>query len=165
VHIAAHGVFDEVLEPGQAKQTGIVLGGGLVLGPSIFANMTVPPALVFVNCCHLGRVDPESEARRRDEVNQRGLPDFAASLAVKLIRIGAKGVIAAGWEVGDEPAWRFATSVYGGLMGGSTFGEVTRRARNEVWQAFPTDAAWGAYQCYGDPEMRLDGPLRAGHLA
>jgi hypothetical protein len=47
VHIAAHGVFDEVIEPCQAKPTGIVLGGGLVLGPSIFANMTVPPALEF----------------------------------------------------------------------------------------------------------------------
>jgi tetratricopeptide (TPR) repeat protein len=154
VHIAAHGVFDEVIEPGQVKQTGIVLGGGLVLGPSIFANMTVPPALVFLNCCHVGRVDPESEARRRDEVNQRRRPDFAASLAVQLIRIGAKGVIAAGWAVDDAAAACFARSFYEAFRNNSTFGHAIKLARNEAYRAQPQGTTWGAYQCYGEPDWR-----------
>lgn len=154
VHIAAHGVFEEELEPGQCPQTGVVLGGSLVLGPSIFANMTVPPALVFLNCCHVGRVDPNAEARRHANVNQRERPSFAASLAVQLIRIGVRGVIAAGWAVDDVAAACFARRFYDVFADNATFGHAVKVARAEAYRAKPHGTTWGAYQCYGEPDWR-----------
>ena len=123
VHIAAHGVVDhEHLGPDGArrKETGIVLGGGLFLGPSILDQLAVVPAIVFVNCCHIGRVDPTAEADRLAQLGRR--PNLAASVAVQLVRMGVRGVVAAGWAVDDVNAGRFADRFYEGVLGGLAFG-------------------------------------------
>ena len=53
VHIAAHGIIDD----DDPDRSGVVIGPGQVIGPYHFAQRTVTPDLVFLNCCHLGRFD------------------------------------------------------------------------------------------------------------
>src|SRR5262249_46785311 len=57
IHISAHGVSNQsVTGPDGVRRyrTGIVLGGGVVLGPSALAKLPVSPGIVFMNCCYLG---------------------------------------------------------------------------------------------------------------
>ena len=156
VHIAAHGVFDHRFEdePSSERKTGIVLGGSpetLVLDSAMFEQMPVTPELMFVNCCSLGAIDPTAETAylRADR------PALASSIAVQLIRMGVRAVIAAGWEVGDEPASRFADTFYEDMLRGDSFGRAMQNARQEVYKGFPTSSTWGAYQAYGHPDFRL----------
>jgi tetratricopeptide (TPR) repeat protein len=69
--------------------------------------------------------------------------------------MGVRAVVAAGWEVNDDAAARFAEGFYGGLLDGRTLGEVVRAARADVYATYPSDSSWGAYQCYGQPDFRL----------
>jgi hypothetical protein len=160
VHVAAHGVVkyvfpDEMLAATRATandaRTGIVLGGRMVLDAELLEQMPVQPELFFVNCCLLGSIDPvaENDHLRADR------PALASGIAVQLIKMGVRAVVAAGWEVNDEAAARFAESFYGGLLNGGTLGEVARTARAEVYGSYPSDSSWGAYQCYGQPDFRL----------
>ncbi|MFO1066916.1 MAG: CHAT domain-containing protein, partial [Geminicoccaceae bacterium] len=156
VHIAAHGAVDfPVLDPdgGMRRETGIVLGGGLFLGPAVLAQLPVVPSLVFVNCCHLGKVDPKAEAAALAQVGQR--PLLAASVGVELIRIGVRGVVAAGWAVDDVAASRFAETFYDRMLGGDGFGMASLAARQVIYREGSPDQTWGAYQCYGEPDWRL----------
>ena len=159
VHIAAHGVVDYAFpsDPLREKKTGVVLGGSMVLDAEILEQMPVPPDLVFVNCCLLGSIDPSEE----NQYLRSDRPALASSVAVQLIKMGVRAVVAAGWEVGDTSAELFAKTLYAGLLDGGTFGEVTQEARHEVHAAFPSDSTWGAYQCYGHPDFELH-PLQAG---
>ncbi len=160
VHIAAHGVVSEAL-PGPdgsvRRVTGVVLGGGVVLGPKILAQLSVSPSLFFVNCCYLGQVDPTAEEAARAATLRGGRPELAASVAVELIRCGVRGVVAAGWAVDDEAAEAFAISFYDGLLKGVPFGAAVRVAREVAHDLKPTSNTWGAYQCYGEPDWQLPG--------
>ena len=157
VHIAAHGVFDyKVRNPDgtSRRETGVVLGGGLFLGPSILDQLPVVPAIVFVNCCHLGHVDAAAEAANTALTGKR--PDLAASVAVQLVRMGVRGVLAAGWPVDDINAGRFAGGFYDTMLRGGRFGEAVRAARLAIYREGSADTTWGAYQCYGEPDWRLE---------
>ncbi|MEO6121651.1 MAG: CHAT domain-containing protein, partial [Acidimicrobiales bacterium] len=167
VHIAAHGFFDEA-EP---RRSGVVIGPEphQRLTALEFANMTVTPELVFLNCCHLGRMDSLGTAtavgtRRGFEQPHR----LAATVAQQLLRNGVRAVVVAGWAVDDVAAFAFASRLYGSLLDGHPFGEAVRRAR--VCARDADDGltnTWGAYQCYGDPDFQLvadepvTGPRRA----
>jgi len=157
VHIAAHGVVNEALPgPGGIRRpvTGVVLGGGVVLGPSVLSKLPVSPSIVFVNCCHLGRIDPLAEDQAR-QAAAAGRPELAASVAVELIRSGVRCVVAAGWAVDDDAAQAFATGFYREILGGADFGSATLTARRAAYELRPDSNTWGAYQCYGDPDYRL----------
>jgi hypothetical protein len=106
------------------------------------------PQLVFINCCHLGRVDGRDSDR--DRVHR-----LAANLAVQFIEMGVRAVIAAGWAVNDLAALTFAESLYRDMLAGRPFGEAVRLARERTWLEHPGYNTWGAYQCYGDPDFRL----------
>ncbi len=156
VHIAAHGVVGfQPLGAGDKRrtETGVVLGGGLFLGPAILDQMAVPPLLAFINCCHVGKVEPNREAEQRAQRERR--PDLAAGLAVQLVRMGVRGVVAAGWEVDDNNGRRFAGRFYDSLLGGQNFGGAILDARSLIYDPGGRDNTWGAYQCYGDPDWRL----------
>ena len=151
IHISAHGVSNQLLaDPNgnKEKRTGIVLGGGAVLDPSALAKIPVSPGIVFVNCCHLG-VGP---------IDLDGRPEFAANVAVELVKLGARCVIAAGWAVDDAVSAVFGKCFYKAMLAGRTFGEATLFARQEAYRANPSSNTWGAYQCYGDPDYRLRAP-------
>ncbi len=155
VHISAHGVVRYKV-PGAAggPRTGIVLGGGIVMGPAELSSLPVSPSIFFVNCCNLGRVSAAEERKARLEAVD-GRPELAASVAVQLIQLGVRCVIVAGWEVDDECARTFGEAFYSEMLGGASFGEATLRARRTAYDAKPDDNTWGAFQCYGNPDYRL----------
>ncbi len=104
VHIAGHGELPAMDgDPG-----GVVLSNGAFLGVSEIATMRVVPELVFVNVCHLGAssVDQLLGGGNTTDLDR---VRFASGFAERLIRIGVKRVIAAGWAVDDSAAATFAT--------------------------------------------------------
>lgn len=158
VHLAGHGVFEYPLEIEPADGgprvppvvSGMVIGDDMFLTSTEVRQMRRVPELVFINCCHLGRVEPGS--RRNDWFMPQRL---AANLAVEFVRMGVRAVIAAGWEVDDEAGRCFAEVFYRRLLAGVAFGKAVQEARRETWQRHRQVNTWGAYQCYGDPDYRI----------
>jgi hypothetical protein len=154
VHIAGHG------EPPQAgaDPRGVVLSDGMFLGPREIEAMRVVPELVFVNCCHLAASDPAQLLAPERQPPGRGYsrPEFAASVAGKLIDVGVRCVVAAGWAVDDRAAATFATAFYGSLLRGQRFMDAVAQARRRSREKGGN--TWAAYQCYGDPDWYLSLP-------
>jgi hypothetical protein len=147
IHIAAHGNYVER----KPAESGVLIGppgpfGPRMLTAAMFRQRGLVPDVVFLNCCHLGRLDS-------------GLVTgpFAASVAEELIRLGVRCVVVAGWAVNDMAATRFAETFYARLLAGVTFGDAVYAARRVVWRDFPESTTWGAYQCYGEPTFSLVG--------
>lgn len=163
LHIAAHGVHEPDTEDGPGNR-GMVIGRDQYITPAFVRTLRRMPEFVFLNCCHLGRVEragPAIDAARL-AASRADRPKLAANLAVAFIRGGAKAVVAAGWEVSDSGAEAFATRLYERLLAGESFGEATLAARIAAASAAPGSNTWGAYQCYGDPQYRLGrNPLAA----
>jgi hypothetical protein len=145
LHIAAHGVFEEPHADGTLR-TGVVLSNGMLLTAAEIGAMEVVPDLVFLNCCHLGKLD-----RAPTEYNR-----LAYSVARELIEMGVRAVVAAGWAVDDDAASLFAATFYRALLADyQSFGDAVWEARKAVWRDHPTSTTWGAYQAYGDPGWQL----------
>ncbi|MBL8517924.1 MAG: CHAT domain-containing protein [Betaproteobacteria bacterium] len=152
--IAAHGVFELIDAQGMLR-SGVALSGGLILGAAEVGKMHPIPELVFLNCCHLGRMrtGPNSSGR------------LAASLAHELIKAGVRCVVVAGWEVEDAAAKTFALTLLHQLVReGSPFGDAVYQARKATYYQHPDVNTFGAYQAYGNPVFRLhnDGGNRKG---
>ena len=147
LHLAGHGVHDYPRPgtPGKAI-SGMVIGADSFLTPGDIAQMRFVPELVFINCCHLGRVDGPRD------LDRLGL---AANLGEEFIRMGVRAVVAAGWAVDDRAGQAFAAAFYRAMLAGEAFGEAVRAAREAVWTRCPDVNTWGAYQCYGDPDFRF----------
>lgn len=139
VHIAGHGELRD--EDGG----GVVMSNGTVLGWREIESMRAVPDLVFVNCCHIGAVAGDR-------------PKFAASVARKLIEIGVRCVVAAGWAVDDKVALTFGTRFYESLLRGQRFIDAIGAARRAAWQLDKKGNTWAAYQCYGDPDWVYSRP-------
>jgi hypothetical protein len=155
VHISAHGVVDyQIPGPDGIKRTGVVLGSGIIMGPSELSKLPVSPSIFFVNCCNLGKIDDAVEDKARQE-SLEGRPELAASVAVQLIQLGVRCVIVAGWEVDDDGARTFGETFYEHMLDGASFGDATLRARRAAYGAKRNSNTWGAFQCYGDPDYRL----------
>ena len=145
MHLAGHGNFD----PDKPQESGMKIGPDQWLTPDILDGMLAVPDLVFVNCCHLGTVLGAKEGTPS--------PQLAASFAVKLMNLGARAVIAAGWAVDDRAARTFADRFYEDMLAGKPFGEAVLSARQRTKELHPRSNTWGAYQCYGNPDFRFDG--------
>lgn len=146
IHLAGHGLYD----PDNPERTGMVIGNEIFLTPSQIKQMTTVPELVFVNCCHLGKLEAV-----QDELNQQRY-QLAANIGTQLIEIGVKAVIVAGWQVDDTSAEEFANQFYKELFDGTSFGNAVKKARGCIYDVNnPQNNTWGAYQCYGDPYYRL----------
>jgi pimeloyl-ACP methyl ester carboxylesterase/tetratricopeptide (TPR) repeat protein len=176
LHLAGHGVY-RYLPPGaldcdacgqqlpdsQLQQridegdriTGMVIGDNAFLTPLEVQQMRRVPELVFINCCHLGHI----EGVVPDDVRQNLRRDFhkiAANVSTEFIRMGVRAVIAAGWAVDDAAASVFAKRFYEEMLAGAPFGAAVRAAREAAYDEAPHLNTWGAYQCYGDPDYRLE---------
>jgi hypothetical protein len=160
LHLAGHGVY-EYPQPdrsavagdgiGRRTVTGMVIGDDAFLTPDEIEQMRTLPEIVFVNCCTLGRIE-----RRDDEpALWTSRHRLAANLAWRLIDMGVRAVIAAGWEVDDGAAAAFADRFYRTMFAGETFGDAVRLARAAAHERRPHANTWGAYQCYGDPAFTL----------
>ena len=172
LHISAHGVFDLPHVDGRHR-SGVLLSGGLLITAAEIAAMEIVPEVVFLNCCHLGRMTADDGGNPggggRGNVGGNKL---AASVARELIEVGVRCVVVAGWAVNDDSAKLFGQSFYEQLLlRRRPFGDAVFEARKSVWQAHPEDITWGAFQAYGEPgwlaEPRAsDGPgANAGSTA
>ncbi len=142
--IGAHGIFEAQGLDGRLY-SGVVLSDGLLLTAVEIDLMEVVPEVVFLSCCHLGSVNnPHSQPNK-----------LAYSLSRKLIEMGVRCVVAAGWAVNDDAACTFASTFFKQLTAGETFGDAIFRARRAAFQQHPGSNTWGAYQAYGDPGYRL----------
>lgn len=160
VHISAHGVFDLPHADG-LRRSGVVLSDGLLITAAEIDAMEMVPELVFLSCCHLGKVDTPDSGR--DERTVRDGNKLAASVARELIEIGVRCVVVAGWAVDDQQAKLFGETFYQQLMlQRQPFGEAVHAAREALWKSKPEDITWGAYQAYGDPGWRAE-PRGAGN--
>ena len=157
VHLAGHGVYQYrpptpktagTAENEAAPMTGMVIGDNQFLTAAQIHQMRTVPQLVFINCCHLGKTEENQPSPNLP-------PHMASNLATELIRMGVRGVVAAGWAVQDKAAARFAATFYQELLSGATFGQAVLAARTDTYAAFPEVNTWGAYQCYGDPDFVL----------
>lgn len=143
--ICAHGVFQSKDTNGQLR-SGVVLSDGLLLTAAEIDRMETVPDLVFLSCCHLGKVTGFEPGGNR----------LAANLAQELINMGVRCVVAAGWEVDDNAACCFSESFFSRLaIHGDPFAEAITCARLETLEQFPGCNTWGAYQAYGDPLFQL----------
>ena len=156
VHIAGHGEAPGQYGPSPQDDDGlrgVVLSNGTYLGPREIRNMERVPELVFINCCHLAARN--TAQLLADPFNSRfNRPQFAATVAEELIKIGVRCVIAAGWAVDDKAAKTFATTFYRAVVAGQSFIEAVALAREAAWRL--NTNTWAAYQCYGDADWRLD---------
>ena len=146
VHIAAHGTNDTGGGGGggdAASTSGVVLSQRFRLAPATIGQLSVVPDLVVVNACHLGAISRQLA----------GMNKVAASFARRLMQIGVRAVIAAGWAVDDAAAATFADTLYRELLDGRELGDALFAARSEVHGTHPDSLTWGAYQCYGDPGL------------
>ena len=146
VHMAGHGE-----PPGTSGPGGVVLSNDTFLGPAEIDSMPVVPELVFVNCCFLAQRSPEQLLAESRAIGDPA--KFAATVADRLIEIGVRCVVAAGWAVGDDAACAFATTFYDALMRGRRFMDAANEARIAAHAI--GDNTWAAYQCYGDPDWTL----------
>lgn len=146
LHLAGHGVHDYQSAKMSVARSGMVIGLDTILTPGDIEQMRWVPELVFINCCHLGRIDSHGKT-------QPGV--LAANLAEQFINMGVKAVIAAGWAVDDSAGKAFAETFYRRMLYGEFFGEAVRTAREEIFNRYPDVNTWGAYQCYGEPNYRL----------
>jgi CHAT domain-containing protein len=115
VHISAHGIFDQP-HVGGGRRTGVVLSDGLLITAAEIRAMETVPELVFLSCCHLGKVDTDGagEASAARTVREGNL--LAASVARELINIGVRCVVVAGWAVDDQGAMIFGKAFYHSLL-------------------------------------------------
>ncbi|MEO1259249.1 MAG: CHAT domain-containing protein [Bacteroidota bacterium] len=146
LHVACHGVVNY----GKLRQTGILLSKDLVLTAAEIQQIKTPE-LVFINCCHLGKVDADDEQYFREKYK------LAANIGTQFIKNGVKAIIVAGWVVDDNAARYFANRFYDYMFGGFKFGEAVLKARKDCYKRFgDRNNTWGAYQCYGDPHYTLE---------
>ena len=155
IHIAAHGEFDE-----KGERSGVLLGDKRYLRTSEFENLRAVPSIVFLNCCHLGKMAESTN----DELHHLRHPGrLAASVAKKLIEMGVGVVVVAGWAVGDEAAKAFARTLYTALLDGDDLMSAVRTSRAKTYSICGSaDLTWGAYQVYGDPGYVLHWAERRG---
>ena len=154
IHLAGHGQYEAPTTPGGTARSGMVLDNGVFLTAVEIGQMQQVPELVFLNCCFIGQVGPQSPGNITDVQFNR----LAASVSRELIEMGVRAIVAAGWAVRDDAALHFAKRFYDEMLAGATFGNALQIARHDTWMqpGFRDCNTWGAYQAYGDPDFRLD---------
>lgn len=146
IHLSGHGIFNQ----DETKGSGMVIGNDVYLSTREINQMSTVPELVFVNCCHIGKISGVAE-----ELYQQRYK-LAANIGTQLIENGVRCVIAAGWAVDDNAALEFAQVFYERMFTGYTFGDAVKDARRQVFEKYGNTNTWGAYQCYGDPFFRFE---------
>jgi CHAT domain-containing protein len=142
IHLSGHGAFNEK----NPQNSGMLIGDNVFLSTREICQMSTVPEFVFVNCCHLGKVDGVAEELYKNRYK------LAANIGTQLIENGVKAVIVAGWQVDDAAALLFAEKFYAAMFANEIFGEAVRKARRTVYDQYKEqNNTWGAYQCYGDP--------------
>ena len=93
------------------------------------------PELVFLNCCHLGRLDQRGPATGASGASTSSPP----ASPKRSWGSACAAWWSAGWAVDDNAASTFARHFYDRLLDGETFGDAVHEARNEVWREHRDD--------------------------
>ncbi|WP_235298833.1 DUF7379 domain-containing protein [Portibacter marinus] len=147
LHIAGHGIYEPETKD-KEERIGIVIEDGVLTSGDI-AQLPLIPEFVFINCCHLGKIDSKYERYYADRHK------LAANIGTQLIKMGVKAIVVAAWAVNDGAAKVFAESLYKYMIEGRFFGEAVKAARGACYRHNRNNATWGAYQCYGSPWYKL----------
>lgn len=139
VYYAGHAIHD----PADPESSGWILKNGRVTAQD-FRRLAATPSFVFANGCQTSceNIGPQTTGWRH-------------GMASGFILAGVHGYLGAAWPLPVEPALAFADAWFRELAAGATIGDCTQRARIAISGSTPSDAAWPAYTCYGNPAARL----------
>jgi hypothetical protein len=139
LHFACHNSFDPAA--GASIRFGDARFTPTLLSPAeITRTLSARAPLVFVNACRSGGF----------ALSYNGMDGFAR----KFLAAGASAFIGSLWAVVDDTAREFASTLYGGLLGGATLGKAALEARRQA-SSRPGDPSWLAYSVYGDPSATV----------
>ena len=144
--------------------SGWLFGKGEVLSTSELNRIDRIPKFIFANACESG-VMPDRADRRSAAM----APSFAESFFAR----GVTNFVCTAWPVADDAALRFALTLYRNLFGlvtdpatnVTTAGKeikpmhlAMREARKAIIDNPGGRQSWGAYQHYGNPNLRFFDP-------
>ena len=141
VHYSGHGTFDA----GNPNNSGWVFDNVILSAREIFRTRQVP-RLVFANACFSAAFNNNTEPTA-EEANRK-----LAGLAEAFFERGVQNYIGTGWPVDDQGAQLFAELFYEQALKGEFLGEALATARQGIGKA---NSTWGAYQHYGQSNVRL----------
>ncbi len=150
VHYCGHADFD----PDDPSQVGWLFKGGLIT-PAEIENMERAPRLIVANACLSGRMSATFSDGGFDEHT------LLPSLADEFFHRGVRNYVGTAWEVNDEGAVLFATTLYDTLFANGAaspgrLGDAVLAARKALYREQDAyECLWAAYQHYGDPQLEL----------
>lgn len=152
VHYAGHAFFD----PNAPEHSGLICAPKNEQNPSVLSGADVAglgqlPMLVFFNACESARVRGMARGGKG-----KGHPNRLfglVSVAEAFMRGGVANFLGTYWPVGDEAAFKFAETLYEGLLAGHPLGPCVTAAREAV--ARTNSADWADYLHYGSPNFVL----------
>ncbi|HMR49195.1 MAG TPA: CHAT domain-containing protein [Arachnia sp.] len=143
IHFIGHG---ELQDPANASSARMVLSGasylsaGSIKGAARNFGRTGP--LVFLNSCRIGSASP----------GLVGPVGFASAM----LEAGSAAFVGAHWDVVDEKAHQFATTLYAHLVVGEPIGRAALAARLAIKD--PEDPTWLAYTVFASPTAAIAAP-------
>ncbi|MFL5756958.1 MAG: CHAT domain-containing protein [Chloroflexota bacterium] len=167
LHYAGHSEYDDTRDPpvsGWIFQQGYQPGTPKrMITADELRRIDRVPEFVFSNSCQSG-VTPERATKRNDRL--------APSFAEAFFERGVGNFVCTAWEVIDDEAIEFARVLYRELLGlaeGSAAGKyeptepkamhlAMRTARIALAHRDTGVGTWGAYQHYGNPNLRFFDP-------
>jgi hypothetical protein len=150
MHYAGHCFFNKENPP----LSGWIFTGQNVLGANELDRIDRIPRFIFSNACQSG-ITPD----RADKRAALMAPSFAEAFFAR----GVANFICTAWPIDDSAALEFARRFYRGILGlrgegvpAESLHEAMREARREIAHLGPGGMqTWGAYQHYGDPNLRI----------
>jgi pimeloyl-ACP methyl ester carboxylesterase len=150
MHYAGHCSFNKENPP----LSGWIFTGQKVLSANELTRVDRIPRFIFSNACESG-ITPD----RSDKRSALMAPSFAEAFFAR----GVANFVCTAWPIDDSAALEFARRFYRGILGlrgegvpAESLHEAMREARCEIARLGPGGMqTWGAYQHYGDPNLRL----------
>lgn len=137
-HYCGHAFFDG---PGPGK-SGLLLSGRRKFTSKDLCDIPTLPRMAFVNACQAGRVRGAVESK-------------AAAFAEFFLRSGIEAYLGTYWEVGDQAASIFASSVYEKLAAGETLEASVLAGRSALYHRDHPEPDWANYMLFGGGSFRL----------
>ena len=150
MHYAGHCFFDKENPP----LSGWIFTGQKVLSANELNRIDSVPRFIFSNACESG-ITPD----RADKRTALMAPSFAEAFFAR----GVANFVCTAWPIDDSAALEFARRFYRGILAlrgegslAESLHEAMREARREIANIGPGGMqTWGAYQHYGDPNLRI----------
>jgi CHAT domain len=150
MHYAGHCFFNKENPP----LSGWIFTDQKVLSANELTRVDRIPRFIFSNACESG-ITPD----RADKRSALMAPSFAEAFFAR----GVANFVCTAWPIDDSAALEFARRFYRGILGlrgegtpAESLHEAMRQGRREIARLGPGGMqTWGAYQHYGDPNLRI----------